>query len=51
MKARELMAEAPTIEKSASLEGRFMTMILVPSAPKQPKGPKDGPTPQAATEQ
>jgi translation initiation factor IF-3 len=47
----EKVKEIAVIEKSASLEGRFMTMILVPSAPKQPKGPKDGPTPQAATEQ
>ncbi len=46
----EKVKEIAAIEKPASLEGRFMTMILVPSAPKQPKGPKGVPTPQAAPE-
>jgi len=47
----EKVKEIAVIEKPASLEGRFMTMILVPNAPKQPKGGGDGPSPQAATEQ
>jgi len=47
----EKVKEIAAIEKPASLEGRFMTMILVPHAPKPPKGGGDGPTPQAAPEQ
>ncbi len=46
----EKVKEIAVIEKPASLEGRFMTMILVPSAPKHPKGSGDGQTPRAATE-
>jgi translation initiation factor IF-3 len=30
-----------TIEKPIGMEGRFMTMILVPTAPKQPQKPKE----------
>jgi len=46
----EKVKEIAVIEKPASLEGRFMTMILVPSAPKHPKGSGDGQTARAATE-
>ena len=46
----EKVKEIAVIEKPASLEGRFMTMILVPSAPKPPKGSGDGQIPRAATE-
>jgi len=46
----EKVKEIAVIEKPASLEGRFMTMILVPSAPKHPKGSGDGQIPRAATE-
>jgi translation initiation factor IF-3 len=49
--------EMAAIEKPASLEGRFMTMILVPGAAKRPKEPKEpkevaeDQTVKAATEQ
>jgi len=46
----EKVKEIAVIEKPASLEGRFMTMILVPSAAKHPKGGGDGQAPRAATE-
>ncbi len=46
----EKVKEIAVIEKPASLEGRFMTMILVPSAPKHPKGSGDGQPARAATE-
>ena len=46
----EKVKEIAVIEKPASLEGRFMTMILVPTVAKHPKGSGDGQAPRAATE-
>jgi translation initiation factor IF-3 len=34
------LSEVATIEKQPSMEGRFMTMILAPTAPKAPPRPK-----------
>jgi translation initiation factor IF-3 len=43
--------EMAAMEKPASLEGRFMNMILTPIPPKPPKEDKEAPPVQAATEQ
>jgi translation initiation factor IF-3 len=47
----ERVREMAAMEKPASLEGRFMNMILTPIPPKPPKEDKEAPPVQAATEQ
>jgi translation initiation factor IF-3 len=46
----EAVREIAAIEKPASLEGRFMTMILAPSAFKHPKPPGEDSGPKVAVE-
>jgi translation initiation factor IF-3 len=47
----ENVKEIAALEKPASLEGRFMTMILAPVAPKPVKLHGDGRPPEPAKEQ
>jgi translation initiation factor IF-3 len=47
----ENVKEIAALEKPASLEGRFMTMILAPVAPKPVKPHGDGRPPEPAKEQ
>ncbi|MGA2285611.1 MAG: translation initiation factor IF-3 [Dehalococcoidia bacterium] len=47
----EHVREIASLEKPASLEGRFMTMILAPVAFKQPKPHEDHPPTEAVSEQ
>ena len=51
MQIYEKVKGMASLEKSPSLEGRFMTMILAPAAFKQPKPHEDGNPPVRAAEQ